>query len=273
VVAPPKVKHPSALQSVVSEIVLPTSGNEHGLDLDGDGMVDNQVGRLLGLLRSALQIELQPTLNKQLQAGKAIVLFDLLAGSLWTEGEAEVRAYLGRDLDSNAANNYSGVEQFQAISGIVETSVLPGSISSGRLATTKPSTGFIALPFLSKTAILPLRNTRIQAEVGPDGMQQAVLAGAIPMADAVALLAPVLTAELDRLYKLPELSPLAKQAFKSWLDADADGSISEQELTGSTAFGFLLHTADIDTDEDGTPDAVSFGIAFRSVPCSIRLSQ
>jgi len=39
---------PSALQSVVSEITLPTSGIEHGMDLNDDGVVDNQIGRIQG---------------------------------------------------------------------------------------------------------------------------------------------------------------------------------------------------------------------------------
>ena len=135
----PQILPPSALQSVMSQIILPTNGTEHSLDLDGDGVVDNQVGRLLGLLKSELEIDLQPTLDAQLQAGKAIVLFDLLASSLWSEEQAVIHASLGRDLDDDATNNFSGVEPFQALADVLHTSTLPGAISAGPPWSTTPS--------------------------------------------------------------------------------------------------------------------------------------
>jgi len=259
---------PSALQSVVSQIQLPLAGNV-GMDLDGDGLVDNQIGRLLGELRDMLGLDLQATLDKQLAAGKAIVLYDLRARSLVNDSGVELRAYIGADLDGMPADNFSGGESFAVKGTPVGAGVMPAAIAASRLASTTPERGFVSLPFLSETTVLPLRLTRLQATVGPDGLREGFLAGAIPVTEAVDRLAPVLAAELDRLYKLPTVSPTMVQAFRALLDIDGDGTITDDELKASNAFGFLLHSADIDTDDDGTPDAISFGIGFRAVPCQI----
>jgi len=265
---PPAQPLPSALQSVVSQIQLPLAGNV-GMDLDGDGLIDNQIGRLLGELHGLLGLDLQATLDKQLAAGKAIVLYDLRARSLVDDSDVELKAFIGADLDGTPANNFSGVESFAVKGSTVGTAVLPAAIAASKLASTTPERGFVSLPFLSETTVLPLRATRMQATVGPDGMSEGYLAGAIPVNEAVDRLAPVLAAELDRLYKLPTVSPTMVQAFRVLLDIDGDGTITDDELKASNAFGFLLHSADIDTDGDGTPDAISIGIGFRSVPCQI----
>jgi hypothetical protein len=260
--APP----PSALQSVVSSLTLPKSGTEHGVDLDGDGVVDNQVGRLIGQLRSLLHLELQPAVDEELKAGKAIVLYDLLAHSLVDDGTVELRAYVGRDQDEDPSNNFSGSETFVVERGVMEA-VLPAAIVASELRSTQPKRSFTSIPFRTTTAVLPLVATHIQARVGPDGMRHGILAGAIPMAEAAKRLAQVIAAELDRVYKLPDAPPVTRKALSVLLDKNGDGTITPDEFKGSNAFGFLLHTADIDSDGDGTPDAISFGIAFRSVPC------
>ena len=227
---------PSALQSVVSHIDLPTSGKDHGLDLDGDGVVDNQVGRLIGQLRSLLNLELQPAVDEELKAGKGLVLYDLHANSLVDDGDVELRVYIGEDKDQDPSDNFSGTERFDVNRDVVAAAVLPAAIAASRLSSTTPERAFASLPFRTTTAVLPLVATRIQARVSAGGMQEGVLAGAIPMAEAAKRLTQVLTAELDQLYKRPDVSKNTYQALRVLLDQDGDGTITEAEFTASNAF-------------------------------------
>lgn len=271
-VVPPSSQHhhPSALQSVVSQITLPSTGTEHGMDLDDDGVVDNQIGRILGQVKSLFNIDMQPTLGEQIDAGKAILLYDVLARSLMDDTQVQVRAYLGVDKDGDPADNFSGAETFTISGNALESAVLPATIVGGKLASTTPGPGLVSLPFISHTTVLPLRNTQIQATVGPDGMRHGILAGAIPMDEAVSRLGPVLAKELNRVYQRPDQLPATVELLRYFLDQDRDGTITTEEFSTSNAFGFLLHSADIDTDEDGQLDAISFGISFKSVPCTIQ---
>jgi hypothetical protein len=266
---PPEVvqKH-SALQSVVSSITLPQTGKEHALDLNGDGIGDNQIGRLLGQIKQIVGIDLQGALTEQVSKGKALVLYDVLSDSLVDDDRVEVRAYVGKDQDDNPSDNFSGTETFVA-RAVSQNPVLPAAISAGLLSSTKPAKGLVSLPFLSHTTILSLRQTRLVAKVGSDGMRQGILAGAIHVSEAVSRLAPVLTAEINRLYRKPGQDPTLVKLINGLLDTNGDGTLSVDEFMGSSFFTFFLHSSDVDTDNDGTADSISFGVAFRSVPCNI----
>jgi hypothetical protein len=263
----------SALQSVVSSITLSTSGQQYGLDLNGDGMIDNQIGRFLGQVKQLVGLDLQADLDEQVANGKALLLYDVIADSLVDANQVQIRAYVGNDLDSNPSDNFSGMESFRASSPSAVNPVLPAAISAGLLASTKPGVGMVSLPFLSDTTVLPLRRTRLQAKVGHDGMRQGILAGAISVSDAKSRLAPVLANELNRLYRRADQDPLLVKMIHATLDTDKDGQLTAPEFVASDFFKLFLNTADVDTDDDGAADAISFGIAFKSVPCSINVLQ
>jgi hypothetical protein len=271
---PPDVKSTaSALQSVVSSLTLSTSGQQHGLDLNGDGVVDNQIGRFLGQVKQLVGLDLQADLDTHLAKGKALLLYDVIADSLVDANQVQIRAYVGSDLDSDPSDNFSGIESFRASSPTATSPVLPAAISAGLLASTKPGVGMISLPFVSDTTVLPLQRTRLQAKVGHDGMRQGILAGAISVADAKTRLAPVLSNELNRLYRRPGQDPLLVNVIRATLDTNKDGQLTAPEFVASDFFKLFLNTADVDTDNDGAADAISFGIAFKSVPCSINVLQ
>lgn len=262
----PIAVHPSALKSVVSSITLPTYNSQFSLDLNGDHVVDNQIGKFLGLLKSMFGVDLQGVLNEQLTAGKAILIYEVLAESLTDTDQAEIMAYLGTDTDDNPADNFSGLEVFQVEAQRWGDPVLMGSIKAGQL-TTQPGPGLVAIPFRSSSTVLMLRRTQIKAQVSSNGMTQGILAGAVPMDQLVYHLLPVLAVEISQVYRWPELSSTYAQLIDKYLDLDDDGAITVQELKDSQIFGLMLQTADVDTDSDGTPDAISFGVAFTSVPC------
>jgi hypothetical protein len=72
---------------VVDRVLLPTQagdGNKYGLDLDGDGNVDNALGSILSALSSAASgnLNLQQSIDDSVNEGKLILLTNLKATAL-----------------------------------------------------------------------------------------------------------------------------------------------------------------------------------------------
>jgi hypothetical protein len=73
---------------VVSRVLLPTKsgeGNKYGLDLDGDGNIDNALGNILSALSSAAgsgSLNLQGSIDDSVNQGKIVLLANLKATAL-----------------------------------------------------------------------------------------------------------------------------------------------------------------------------------------------
>ncbi|HEX7699907.1 MAG TPA: hypothetical protein VF403_04270, partial [Kofleriaceae bacterium] len=82
---------------VVNKALVPTNNNEsreYGLDLNGDGTPDNQLGMVLGTL-AGMGFKIQDTLDVAVNDGNIILLLDFQAKDLTSAAAAGIQLYLG----------------------------------------------------------------------------------------------------------------------------------------------------------------------------------
>lgn len=82
---------------VIDRVVLPatnTQATAYGLDLDGDAIVDNQLGMVLAVL-AGMGLDSQPTMDSHIDSGVSIMLADVTADDLVTATTAGFTIYRG----------------------------------------------------------------------------------------------------------------------------------------------------------------------------------
>jgi len=257
---------PVALQTVVSALTLPTSGDEYAVDLDKNGSVDNRVGVVLAALVAVNpNLNLQKDLDQQLAEGKILVLQETRARGLSQASTAVLQTLVGKDSDGDPSNNFSG----SAV--LVEEATGPalaGEIDAGKLDV-GPGELTTPVPVGVASVVVKLVSARAWAHISSAGMTDGVVVGAVPMNDISTTLLPALAVELDRQYHAAQTTPAGKKALQDVFDLDKDGTITEQELRTNPIIAALISTPDVDTDSDGKLDAFSIGFGFTSVPCTI----
>src|SRR5437868_1216590 len=83
---------------VSNKIFVPTSSTEsreYGLDLNGDGTVDNQLGATLAALKSQGGFDIQGTIDKAVADGSIILLVDFQTKSFTSSAAAGIQVFLG----------------------------------------------------------------------------------------------------------------------------------------------------------------------------------
>lgn len=250
---------PSALQAVMNKLLMPKSGGDYAWTFGGT-VPKNKLGGIIGaVLLAAPTVDLQAQIDSQINDGSLILLFDLLADSLQNASPMNIVMTQGTDLDGNAADNFSGSEEFSVAAtgpGIIKVA---GTITNGRLSADGDVT--MAIPIGTTPAVLTLKSGHVEADVSPSGMVNGQVNGAIPMDQVNNTLIP----SIAQLMNDPTLDPTVKALF----DADKDGTITALELQNNILIAFLL-TPDVDTDGQNGPDALSIGLGFTAVPCKIQ---
>lgn len=252
----------SALRTVVSQMKLPRTGLDHAMDVDGDGVRDNQFGRMLSVLRSTVEIDLQPALDKMLREGRLVMLQELRRPS---NGELQFVQHAGQVAGRSTADSFSGKGEFIVQKAPFRSDLLDARLTGERLRA-GPGRTLVAMTFSSGVrAFVPLVQARIEGRINEDGFE-GVIAGAIPVADAKKSLVPALAYYLDGMYK-SSANPLHATLLRKFIDADKNGTITAAEVAKSAVLGLVLLAADIDSDNDGKRDAISFGLKVQAVPC------
>jgi len=258
-----------SLQTVMSKMLMPSNAGAHALDLDGNGVKDNHVGRILAALAAAnSSLDLQAQLDTQMQNGELLLLNELTAPSLKQTDKATLRAFFGKDLDTNAANNFTGSGAF-GIGAISPTNaVLHGKITGGQLIA-GPGNLAIPIPLGKIYVVLSAKLVQVHATVTDKGLTSGILAAAIPISEMSTTMIPALANEMHRQYNDPNVTPTGKKMLEKTFDLDKDGSITADELRKNPIIGLMLDSADVDTDGDKIPDAMSVGLGFEAVTCTI----
>ena len=91
---------------VANKVNVPTSNSqahEYGLDLNGDGTVDNQLGSVLGTL-SGLNFDIQGTVDKAVAEGSIILLLDFQTKDFTSASASGLQAFLGTNPVPAACN-------------------------------------------------------------------------------------------------------------------------------------------------------------------------
>ncbi len=235
----------------VNSIHLPRSGTEAaslGFDLDGDRVVDNQLGSL-GAALAAVYPEWDAEMFLRDRLAERDVQW--LALIERCDGERDWRARLARGADVDVDGRPEIVDDGAAASG-------EGSIAADGVGLVP--VGFFADGggFADDAAWESGLAFTLSARPTVDGDTTLTIGAAVELGDAA--LAPAAAFLTDQLAR--------GSRFAMAIDTDDDKTISVIELRASPAVATLLG-ADIDTDDDGTPDRLSIGFAVTARPVII----
>jgi hypothetical protein len=95
------------------------------------------------------------------------------------------------------------------------------------------------------------------------------LYGAIDWNDIDQKIIPAMAIEVDATYKSSSTPASVRDLIRNMFDLNHDGSITPDELRKNGLLSLML-AADVDTDGDKTPDAMSAGMGFTAVKCTIK---
>jgi hypothetical protein len=127
---------------VANQVNVPTNNTQaraYGLDLNGDGTVDNQLGMVLGTLAS-MGFDIQGNINTSVAQGGIVVLLDFQTKDFTNTSAAGVSAYLGANpnppactgsADTTCQHHLTGTASFDIAQGTPTNVALAGKIISG----------------------------------------------------------------------------------------------------------------------------------------------
>jgi hypothetical protein len=273
---------------VVSRVDIPVDGeqaDELGFDLDGDGVVDNQLGNILAALITAApagSLDLQGSIDEAIAEGSILLLADIQATALTQAANAGFRLFLGDNPtpapctgpeDTVCGRHLTGDGSFTIAAGSPTDIVVGGNIVGGRFT---GGPGRLSMQIAFGDTSIDLVLVRARAEINGitvDGFGQSRVGGAVPNENVQ-----------------NEVIPAVAEAIRSFIAEDCTGTGDNcgctPDSTGSTLLGIfdtngdcqvptdevrnhsLIRTLlrpDLDTTGDGTPDALSVGVGARGV--------
>jgi len=260
----------------VRKLVAPKSSNEvflYSLDLDGDGKNDNALFAALGSIITIIPppgpSEIQKYLDGLINNGKLVLLFELRGTSLSLDPAARIQEFVGKDLDNNPANNFSGTATLGVQPNSPKDLLMSARVGAGKVEA-GPGKLAVPLPFSTNSMLLlNLKMARLTAQASTKGLDHGVLGGAILMSDIFGTIFTDLAKELSRIMQDPKTDPSTRKILEQLFDNNKDGKISVDELKNNPLLKVFLKP-DIDTDGDKQPDALSVGLGFHAVPCKIK---
>ncbi len=260
---------PALLTVVINKLTLPADATEFTADLDGDGTKENKFGGINAALVGA-GFGLQSDLDMQINDGIIILLFEVFAKALTADPAMSMQFHQGYDTDNDAKDNFSGSETF----GLAVTSpsnlILNGAITGGNMDV-GPGNLTIPVPMGATSLMVDLKKGLVTGDVSSTGMTNGQINGAIPDADVDKKIIPAMATLVDTYYNSSQITPTVKTLLKGLFDTlpkgNPDGKITADEIRNSLLKPFLA--PDVDTDKDGKPDALSIGLGFTAVTCSI----
>jgi len=265
---------PSMHTSVINKFMLPSSPIKlslYSFDLTGDGKLNNVFGTLLVAMTSfSSAMDMQPYADLLVNSGTLLALLELYGTSLVNDPSIWIQSHLGKDLDANPKDNFTGTEQFglHALSPV--HSIVTGSITASKMAA---SSGHLVFPVPLAVGATPvlvtLKKLHAKATVSTSGMTQGVVGGAVAVQEVKQKILPAMAAIMNQIYQDPTTPSSLKLLLRNNFDANKDNKISAAEVQNNLLVNLLM-VPDVDTDGDNKPDALSFGMGFTAVSCSIK---
>lgn len=276
--APP----PNAHRYVIDHERLPTTNNEartYGLDLDSDGVVDNQLGMVIGTL-AGMGFDVEAPLTHAIDTGATIMLADVESASL-TGGTATFALVQGTNAmpapcngaaDTTCRHHLAGTATFEVATTSPHDAPLAGTISGGVL-NAGPGTIHIATSFFGAPITLQLIGARVRLTQPTEALlMSGVIAGGVTQTELDATLYPgmqtAITAQIaldcTALTSPPACGCADGSTGKTDIglfDANQDCAVSVDELkTNSLILSLLAPDVTI-----GTEQALSFGVGITAV--------
>jgi hypothetical protein len=198
-------------QYVVSELHIASTNTEarqYGLDLNADGVTDNQLGMIFATLDS-MGLGVDDTAREALLRGGLIVLADLQTPDFDDSEISGVRTYLGRDpipapcLDpaqlESCGQHLLGTGEF-SVEDVSGSGLGTGPIIDGTFIAGMPRLPIqIAIISPTEPIRVVLHGARVRAtNISPTGAS-AIIAGGITKADIDGVVIPEAAAQMDRI--------------------------------------------------------------------------
>ncbi len=266
--APPPI--PGFHHYVMDTLRVPgnnTEARDFGLDLDGNGTIDNQLGMVTGTL-SGMGFEVQAATTAQIDHGQVLELFRLFAQTFTSEPVATFTAYVGANpnpaacagaSDTVCRRHLTGSGTFSIAAASPMTQPLGGTLTNGSM-TTQP--GHLVVPVTvftgaSTPLYLTLVGAKVQVTMASDAkLMQLKLTGGVTQTDIDGKLIPAIRdgaqAQVMKDCTMPGSPPTcgcaAGSSGKTMLDlfdgdvagTQKDCTVSEAEVRGSSLIQALL---------------------------------
>ena len=247
-----------ATRYVVDRFDLPTNSalaREYGDDLDGNGIVDNALGMVIGTLVNGADLN---TNGSDMRASGALVSSIVIQADDLANDPTVGVTYYGLDGDPATVMGGAFVDgRFDA--NLIRDTTLPGAAR-------------VRLPVFADADPITLDLPAMELTLLPDGAggYEALVRGVVQPSQAR------LQADTGLLQMVTD-DPIDHLEMERFLDTNHDGVISEQELTTSKLLGSLLEPDVEMFDDDGelspnerdtAPDALSLGFAIHLIPCA-----
>ena len=259
---------------VVSSVVIPTSSREardDGLDLTGDGAVDNQLGMVFGTL-AAYGIDINTSVTASINRGTSTTLAELQTANFADADTAAFTTYIGGAsippacidaTDTTCRQQFSGSAAFQLATATEEHPLL-GSIADGTFAG-GPRPLALQLALSADTpVVITLIGAHVQlSDLSVDGIGHAIIAGGMTTSDVDTKFLPAASTQMNVAIAAqctnvpsghdcgcPKDSPGSE--FVTEFDSNFDCTISTAELLNNGLVGSLT-APDVFFDTDGNP--------------------
>ncbi|MCB9556455.1 MAG: hypothetical protein H6707_10160 [Deltaproteobacteria bacterium] len=231
-------------------------------DLSGDGVTDNQLALLFNVVAQlgVSRERLEAYLNRALVNAAAGQLLEMRVA----DGPDVARLTLRNALVWRTARENVYQADPNTISDTLTTAYDGGrfAVGPGKLVWTVPTVAS------STPARLRLQKVQIDAERVDDQLI-GTLTGAISKESLFAELLPLLATAITQQISDGALTDSERLVVRVLLDADDDGEIEDDETHYGPFAQLLRQTLDIDSDDDGTNDALSFALDFTAIRCEL----
>jgi hypothetical protein len=244
----------------VDRVEYPDKPADFAVDLNGDGLRENHLALVLGVLRVS-QNDPAAHVQKLIAAGRFAPVVEVTSRDATLQDSSHVRLRVVE----------GGVE------ATVEGTLSKGTFSSTRAFRSKePLTGQVRIPIFtdSDPVVLPIVGVELALRVENDGTLSGSVHGAVRKVDLETKVLP----EVHRAFgEMVTTHPELHTQIVSLLDRDADGKVSYEEFKNSALVQSFLKMDVQLFDERGawapnpkntTPDSMSLGFGFHARPAA-----
>lgn len=277
---------------LVSEVFLPDtpeSALEIGVDLSGDGVVDNRLGSIVSLLaETSPDFDVNQDVNGAISRGETLMLLRLRTEQFPDDADVLVQIFKG-EVDTDAplfdGNDTVALHPDSATDGFVCGALNGGALAAGpnniRLPFPLPGMG---------TLMFDLQATQLVGSTTVDGWTEVMLGGGVTMAEVDTVLFPALLIWMNQVIQDDPTGQMAAGMIEL-LDGTCNATIAGCEnvtpgagecdntatppvITDTEIRCNMMMTSalspDIDTDGDSVPDVISVGLRIEAaVPVTI----
>jgi hypothetical protein len=256
---------------VVSAMRMPTDSTSAGVeafDLDGNGTVDNQLGAVLGAVVDT-GTDVQSGVDAAIATGAVVELVETGTGastSVAFHGGTPGVAPCASPQDVVCGRHLDGSTSFTA--EMDPDAPLVGSGTADAF-TAGPGNAHLVLPlFGGGGVVLPLVKARVSL-VRSGARLTGKIGGGVP-ADAVSsIVLPAMATWIQAVVARDCPGGACAQGSQgqelvALFDTNRDGAVTVAELQASGIIATLT-APDLDTDQNGVPDALSFGVGLELV--------